>query len=79
MSILLICTIKEQIHETKTQTIREVHYTQVVNWLNKIGKPYFTYQLRSAKGLRVNLNRIDSSSVHSDEIKQIRGAIWHSG
>ncbi|CAD7076887.1 unnamed protein product [Hermetia illucens] len=40
------------IKETKVQVVSEVKYTALVNWLDSKKMQYYTYQLKSAKGLK---------------------------
>lgn len=58
-----------QLKETKIQVQREVDYCQIANWLSKKGMQYYTYQLKSEKGLRVVIKGIDHN-VPTEEIKQ---------
>lgn len=65
----IVDLIRGTIRETKVQATKEVHYTQIVNWLDSHGKKYYTYQLKSAKGLRVVAKGIDSN-VDPNEIAE---------
>jgi hypothetical protein len=57
------------LYETKLQVSDETDYTVVTKWLDKAGKQYYTFQLKSQKGLRVVLKGIDPQ-VNPEEIKQ---------
>lgn len=57
------------IKETKIQTQREVDYCQIVNWLDAKQLQFYTYQIKSEKGLRVVIKGIDHS-VPTEDIKQ---------
>lgn len=54
--------------ETKIQTYNETAYKKLVQVFNSENRSYYTYQLKSSKGLVVVLKGIDST-VPSDEIK----------
>lgn len=47
------------IKETKVQVVSEVKYTALVNWLDSKKMQYYTYQLKSAKGLKAVIKGID--------------------
>lgn len=57
-----------QLTETKIQATEEVHYCKIVKMLETKNKHYYTYQLKSAKGLKVVLKGIDHN-VDPDDIK----------
>lgn len=57
-----------QVTETKIQTSKEAYYCKVVELLEKQNKNFYTFQLKSAKGLKVVLKGIDHN-VDPDEIK----------
>lgn len=60
---------KGNIHETKIQLSDENSYRKVVHSFDAEGKNYYTYQLKSAKGLIVVVKGIDSS-VPTNDIKE---------
>lgn len=57
------------VQETKVQTYTETTYRKIVELFDKEQKKYYTYQLKSTKGLVVIIKGIDSS-VSPDEIKE---------
>lgn len=57
-----------QLTETKIQTFKETDYCKVVGLLEEKNKKFYTYQLKSAKGLKVVIKGIDHS-VEPNEIK----------
>lgn len=59
---------KGNIKETKIQIYNEKNYRIVSNYLNEAKKSYYTYQLKSSKGLVVVIKGIESS-VDPEEIK----------
>ncbi|CAD7093690.1 unnamed protein product [Hermetia illucens] len=61
-----------KIRETKVQVSDEVKYCQVVSWLDGKGSHYYTYQLKSAKGLRVIIKGIDSDVDPNDIISDLK-------
>ena len=61
---------KGTIDETKIQIYNEKSFIQIVSFLSSNNKNYYSYQLKSSKGLTVVIKGIDSS-VKSDEIKRL--------
>lgn len=57
-----------QLTETKIQTFKETDYCKIVGLLEKKNKKYYTYQLKSAKGLKVVIKGIDHN-VDPNDIK----------
>lgn len=57
------------IQETKVQVYTEKSYRNIINFFDENKKSYYTYQLKSAKGLSVVLKGIESS-VPTTEIKE---------
>lgn len=57
-----------QLYETKIQTTKEMFYCKVVDLLEKQNKHFYTYQLKSAKGLKVIIKGIDHQ-VDPNDIK----------
>lgn len=57
-----------QLKETKIQASEEMHYCSIVNLLERKKKNFYTYQLKSAKGLKVVIKGIDSN-VDTEDIK----------
>lgn len=57
-----------RISETKIQASEEKYYCAIVNLLEKDNKNFYTYQLKSAKGLKIILKGIDSN-VNTEDIK----------
>lgn len=65
-----VCPIKKgNIHETKIQINSVAAYRKVVMLLDKENKNYYTYQLKSSKGLSVVLKGIEPS-IAIDELKE---------
>lgn len=60
---------KGNIKETKIQVSSVEHYRKVINYLDENNKGYYTYQLKSAKGLIVVIKGIESN-VDPSEIKK---------
>ena len=60
---------KGGVHETKIVSYTEEHYPKVSNYLTEENKSFYTYQLKSSKGLQVVIKEIDSS-VESREVKE---------
>ena len=60
---------KGNVSETKIQTFSEKYFRKIVDNFDSENKNYYTYQLKSAKGLKVILKGIDSS-VPIEEIKE---------
>lgn len=60
---------KGNVSETKIQTFTEKNYRIIVDCFDSEKRNYYTYQLKSAKGLLVVIKGIDSS-VPADEIKE---------
>ncbi|KAH8338636.1 hypothetical protein KR074_000186 [Drosophila pseudoananassae] len=59
---------KGNIHETKVQTKTEEHFRIVSKYLDTVQKNYYTYQLKSSKGLQVVVKGIEPD-VTAAEIK----------
>lgn len=59
---------KGNVFETKIVTYKEILYKKVVEVFNTENRKYYTYQLKSSKGLVVVVKGLDSS-VPTDEIK----------
>lgn len=57
-----------QLKETKIQATEEMHYCRIIKLLENKNKNYYTYQLKSAKGLKVIIKGIDSN-VDTEDIK----------
>lgn len=49
-----------KIYETKIQVLHEDNFRKVVSALEKKGKNFYTYQLKSSKGLQIVIKGIDS-------------------
>lgn len=65
-----IADIKQgRISETKIQAKEERHYCAITDLLEKEKKNFYTYQLKSAKGLKVVLKGIDHN-VNTEDIKK---------
>lgn len=64
----VISILRGQVHETKIQIYSESNYRKIVNLFDKLKKSYYTYQLKSSKGLSVVLKGIEPF-VECDEIK----------
>jgi len=62
------------IHETKIQVKSESHYRIVVKDLEENNKNFYTYQLKSSKGISAVIKGIDSE-VDPDEIKNALGEL----
>ena len=60
---------KNSLHEAKIASYTEEHYRKVSNYLTENKKNFYTYQLKSSKGLQVVIKGIDSS-VESMEVKE---------
>lgn len=58
---------KGNIDETKVQILNETHYRQVVKELEKTSKQFYTYQLKSTKGLTIVIKGIEAG-VDTNEI-----------
>lgn len=67
-SFHIVPLLKGKIHETKVQTYDEKSYREITNYFNTAEKKYYTYQLKSSKGLIVVIKGIESD-VPPDEIK----------
>ena len=59
---------KGNISETKIQINSENHYRSIIAFLDKAKKNYYTYQLKSSKGLEIIIKGIESD-VDPNEIK----------
>lgn len=59
---------KGKIHETKVQTSNEKSFREITEYFNNVKKNYYTYQLKSSKGLAVVVKGIESD-VKSEEVK----------
>lgn len=64
----IIPLVRGNIHETKVQTKSEQHFRALTKYLDEGEKSYYTYQLKSSKGLQVVLKGIEPD-VTPDEIK----------
>jgi len=62
---------KSNIQETKVQTQDESSHRSVTRYLDEAGKSYYTYQLKSAKGLQVFIKGIESSVTSSEIIASL--------
>ncbi|CAD7092811.1 unnamed protein product [Hermetia illucens] len=51
------------IKETKVQVVSEVKYTALVNWLDSKKMQYYTYQLKSAKGLKAVIKAVSAQEL----------------
>lgn len=60
---------KGKINETKVCTKSTSNFKNIVDWLDKVGTPYYTYQLKSQKGLSVIIKGIEAN-VNPAEIKE---------
>lgn len=60
--------LKGKIHETKVQTYNEKSFREITNYFNTVKKSYYTYQLKSSKGLAVVIKGIESE-VNPSEVK----------
>lgn len=60
---------KGGVNETKTVTYTDQHYREITKYLTENNKNFYTYQLKSSKGLKVVIKGIDSS-VEPSEIKE---------
>lgn len=63
---------KGNIQETKVQTQDESSHRSVTKYLDEAGKSYYTYQLKSAKGLQVVIKGIESSVTSSEIIAALK-------
>lgn len=61
--------VKSTIHEIKVQTKTEDNYRELTKYLNDTRKNYYTYQLKSSKGLQVVLKGIEPE-VTPEEITE---------
>lgn len=68
----VIPLLKGNIHETKIQIYAEKNYRLVVTNFDSSKRSYYTYQLKSSKGLSVVIKGIESD-VDPDEIKEALG------
>lgn len=57
------------INETKIQVNQEINYRKIVSALETQNKSFYTYQLKSAKGLLIVIKGIDSC-VDAEEVKK---------
>lgn len=64
----VVSMLKGDVHETKVQVYSETNFRKVTNNFDEKKKNYYTYQLKSAKGLSVVIKGIESS-VPTSEIK----------
>ena len=60
---------KGGVNETKIVTYADQHYREISKYLTDLNKNFYTYQLKSSKGLKVVIKGIDSS-VEPSEIKE---------
>jgi hypothetical protein len=60
---------KGALFETKLQTSDSIDYTEATKWLDAHNKQYYSFQAKSAKGLRVVIKGIDHN-VNPAEIKE---------
>ena len=58
------------VNETKIVTYTDQHYREISKHLTEKNKNFYTYQLKSSKGLKVVIKGINSS-VESSEIKEV--------
>jgi len=63
---------KGNIQETKVQSQDESSHLSVTKYLDEAGKSYYTYQLKSAKGLQVVIKGIESSVTSSEIIAALK-------
>jgi len=61
----IICIIRGTINETKFQTKTEENYREVTNYLTANKTCFYTYQLKSSKGLQVELKGIDAPKAYT--------------
>lgn len=63
-----------QLSETKVQAFTEAYYCNIVELLEKNNKQFYTYQLKSAKGLKVVIkgidHNVDPADIKKDLIEQ---------
>lgn len=64
----IVPLLKGKIHETKVQTYSEKSYREITTYFNNVKKSYYTYQLKSSKGLAVVIKGIESD-VNPSEVK----------
>lgn len=64
----IVPLLRGKIHETKVQTYSEKSFREVTSFFDSSGKNYYTYQLKSSKGLTVVVKGIESD-VDSNDVK----------
>lgn len=69
--ILLYPSLKKSnIEETKMQTCKKKGFLEIINLLLNNNRNYYSYQLKSSKGLVVVLNGIESL-INSNKVKEV--------
>jgi len=63
---------KGNIYETKLQTKSEEHFQAVSKYLEEARKSYYTYQLKSSKGLQVVLKGIEPDVTAKEVIEALK-------
>jgi len=63
---------KGDIHETKLKTKSEEHFRAVSKYLEEAGKSYYTYQLKSSKGLQVVLKGTEPDVTATEVIDALK-------
>lgn len=60
---------KGALNETKIQVTDETDYTTITQWLDNQQKEYYSFQMKSEKGIRIVIKGIDHT-VSTDDIKK---------
>lgn len=71
-SFHIIPLTKGKIHETKVQVKTEQNYRALTQYLNQEKKNYYTYQLKSSKGLQVVIKGIESEIDPAEVLEALR-------
>jgi len=68
----VVLVTKGDIHETKLQTKSEEHFRAVSKYLEEASKSFYTYQLKSSKGLQVVLKGIEPDVTAKEVIDALK-------